>query len=487
MAYKTKLDIQQDIDFYFNDGVAINSIKPTTTGNELTDIIDSYLHIDSVVDNLNSTIVNQPLSANQGKVLNDKILAMAGSLIAQGNWNADTNVPDITGTTNAGYFWIVDTDGATDLGGITDWKVNDWAVYTSNGWAKVDNTDKVTSINGASGNVVLNADDIEDSLTTHKFVTEGQRSQISINTSNINTNSSDIATKANQSALNTTNSNVATNTSNININAIGITLKANQSDLDNYLPLTGGTLTGQLNANGNINNGNGYYYTQGVANRFIAQQANSYFAWAVNGDSTEVMKLDSNGQLILEEQLNVNNLISQTSNGNVLEIGAKNSIWCHFISNYPFFFDNRAEFNGRISLSNSTTLIDINEVTSDKITGLSVSNNGIDTKRLIYTGAWDMDTDEGLYIYLGGDSAGYEYIIVDFWINQVPSGTINSGSYWNRRRLDIDSNSSTAIYSQGFSSSVGAQTFIAKRSAGGFFDAVDFANATYTLILEKIL
>ena len=64
-------------------------------------------------------------------------------LIPQGMWNANTNTPDITGTTTTGYLWIVSVAGTTNLGGITDWQVNDWAVKVATGWAKVDNTDAI--------------------------------------------------------------------------------------------------------------------------------------------------------------------------------------------------------------------------------------------------------------------------------------------------------------------------------------------------------
>ncbi len=80
---------------------------------------------------------------------------LGSPLDPQGNWDADTNDPDISGTTTTGHFWIVSVAGTTDLGGITDWAVNDWAVKTATGWAKVDNSDtnKADKVTGAvSGN-----------------------------------------------------------------------------------------------------------------------------------------------------------------------------------------------------------------------------------------------------------------------------------------------------------------------------------------------
>ena len=87
---------------------------------------------------------------------------ISSALISQGNWNAATNTPDITATTIVGHFWIVDTIGTTNLGGIDVWGVNDWAIKTATGWAKVNNTDKVISIAGKIGIVTLNAADITD-------------------------------------------------------------------------------------------------------------------------------------------------------------------------------------------------------------------------------------------------------------------------------------------------------------------------------------
>ena len=78
------------------------------------------------------------------------INALSGSLVPQGEWNAATNTPNISSTTETGYYWIVSVDGTTDVGGIVDWKINDWAVKTATGWAKIDNTDKVTLL-GVAG------------------------------------------------------------------------------------------------------------------------------------------------------------------------------------------------------------------------------------------------------------------------------------------------------------------------------------------------
>lgn len=56
--------------------------------------------------------------------------------IISGNWDADTNTPDLTSVTDANRAWIITVPGTTDLGGITDWIVNDKAIKTQDGWAR---------------------------------------------------------------------------------------------------------------------------------------------------------------------------------------------------------------------------------------------------------------------------------------------------------------------------------------------------------------
>jgi hypothetical protein len=59
-----------------------------------------------------------------------------------------------------GYYYVVSVAGSTNLNGVTDWQIGDWAVYNGTAWQKVDNTDAVTSVNGYTGTVVLTAADV---------------------------------------------------------------------------------------------------------------------------------------------------------------------------------------------------------------------------------------------------------------------------------------------------------------------------------------
>ena len=85
-------------------------------------------------------------------------LAGAGSLNYQGTWNASSNVPFLqSGVGVKGYYYLVSVAGSTNLDGITNWQVNDWAVFDGTRWEKVDNNNSVISVNGQTGVVVLTA------------------------------------------------------------------------------------------------------------------------------------------------------------------------------------------------------------------------------------------------------------------------------------------------------------------------------------------
>jgi hypothetical protein len=89
--------------------------------------------------------------------------AVLGALSYQGTWNASTNTPTLTsGTGTKGYYYVVAVAGSTNLDGITDWLIGDWAVFNGTVWQKVDNTETVTSVNGQTGAVVLTTTNIAE-------------------------------------------------------------------------------------------------------------------------------------------------------------------------------------------------------------------------------------------------------------------------------------------------------------------------------------
>ena len=98
-----------------------------------------------------------------------------GTLSYQGTWNANTNTPTLTssvGTIN--NYYVVSVAGTTNLNGITDWQVNDWAIFNGSVWQKIDQSDLVTSVNGQTGAVSLVVGDIPGAVpNTVNVLTSG--------------------------------------------------------------------------------------------------------------------------------------------------------------------------------------------------------------------------------------------------------------------------------------------------------------------------
>lgn len=84
--------------------------------------------------------------------------AALGAVTYKGTWDAANNTPTLTSNVGTqGNYYVTNVAGNTDLNGITDWNIGDWAIFNGAIWEKVDNTDAVSSVNGQVGTVVLNA------------------------------------------------------------------------------------------------------------------------------------------------------------------------------------------------------------------------------------------------------------------------------------------------------------------------------------------
>jgi len=99
---------------------------------------------------------------------------IVGALVYKGTWDAASNTPTLTsGVGNKGDYYYVSVAGSTNLDGITDWKVGDFAVFNGTTWQKIDNTDAVQSVNGQVGVVVLGPNDVGATANTTYVLATG--------------------------------------------------------------------------------------------------------------------------------------------------------------------------------------------------------------------------------------------------------------------------------------------------------------------------
>jgi predicted heme/steroid binding protein len=187
-----------------------------------------------------------------GKVQN-QINTLVGGVQYKGTWNAATNTPTLQSSVGVqGNYYVVSVAGNTNLNGITDWKLGDWAIFNGSVWEKVDNTDAVISVNGKIGEVVLTTTDIAEG--TNLYYTDLRaRSAISLTT----TGNSGASSYSNLTGiLNVPNYTLAglggvPLTRELTINGTTFDLSANRSwsvgtvtSVGTSGPITGGTITG---------------------------------------------------------------------------------------------------------------------------------------------------------------------------------------------------------------------------------------------------
>ena len=118
-----------------------------------------------------------------------------GDLNYQGTWNATTNSPTLTSSVGTkGFYYVVSVAGTTNLNGITDWQIGDWAVFNGSVWQKIDNTDAVTSVNGYTGTVVLTAADVSAIPYTGATGAVDLNAKTLVNVSNLGVNTTTVPT-----------------------------------------------------------------------------------------------------------------------------------------------------------------------------------------------------------------------------------------------------------------------------------------------------
>lgn len=106
---------------------------------------------------------NPLINTVTGKI--DTTYYATGTNILKGQWNATTNTPELATTPTASQIgWIYDVSVAGTFESI-DYEIGDQIKGYDGYWGKIDNTDKVTSVQNKTGAVVLKGSEIEVSET----------------------------------------------------------------------------------------------------------------------------------------------------------------------------------------------------------------------------------------------------------------------------------------------------------------------------------
>jgi hypothetical protein len=109
---------------------------------------------------------------------------VAGGVIYSGTWDAATNNPTLTsGVGTKGEYYVVSVAGSTNLDGITDWQIGDWAIFNGIVWQKVDNSEvayvsNVATGTGLTGGPITSTGTISIANTTVTAATYGNSSQV---------------------------------------------------------------------------------------------------------------------------------------------------------------------------------------------------------------------------------------------------------------------------------------------------------------------
>jgi hypothetical protein len=100
-------------------------------------------------------------------------ITTTGILSYQGTWNASTNVPTLTSSVGvANQYYVVSNAGSTNLNGITNWQVGDWAIFNGSIWEKVDGG-SYGAVTQVQGNGTVNGITLTGNVTSSGNITLG--------------------------------------------------------------------------------------------------------------------------------------------------------------------------------------------------------------------------------------------------------------------------------------------------------------------------
>lgn len=168
-------------DFVITDNSASSSALSSHTSDSTIHFTQGEISIsESQISDLGNYIPTSEKAASNGVATLDsggKVPAgqLPNSVMEyKGSWDASTNDPTlVSGTGNAGDVYLCSISGTQDLGvGDITFAAGDWVVYNGSLWEKSLNSDRIQSVNGYTGVVVLDTDDINETVTNRYYIPE---------------------------------------------------------------------------------------------------------------------------------------------------------------------------------------------------------------------------------------------------------------------------------------------------------------------------
>ncbi len=432
--------------------IATTIADTTVTGKVLTNLPTATSQV--IAD---SDTILEALSYLQGQ-----ITGIPQGLVYKGTWNASTNTPTLaSGTGTTGEFYIVSVAGTTNLDGITDWQVGDWAIFVEVGatdtWQKIDNTsailgsgtaDKIAKWTGSntlatglisddgtdvtignSGNLIVEGNTTLGNADTDTTTVKGpgvfeETAQFNVGIGLGSTPSYGTAGQVLTSGGGSATANTWTTPTTGTVTSVGLT------ETGNALTITGSPVTssGTINIAGA---GTASQYINGALDLVTFPTLDNYQYWTLAGDSGNPQNITSTNTATIAGGTGINTLIpgasTDTINVNIDYIGADNAILSAPagtpVATDELWFNNADVSSGSIQRATIADIVDLGNETLAQVLSNGNTTGGTD---IAVSAADDITfTDTSKAIFGAGSDLQIYHDGSNSYINEVGTGVLS--------------------------------------------------------------
>ena len=432
--------------------IATTIADTTVTGKVLTNLPTATSQV--IAD---SDTILEALSYLQGQ-----ITGIPQGLVYKGTWNASTNTPTLaSGTGTTGEFYIVSVAGTTNLDGITDWQVGDWAIFVEVGatdtWQKIDNTsailgsgtaDKIAKWTGSntlatglisddgtdvtignSGNLIVEGNTTLGNADTDTTTVKGpgvfeETAQFNVGIGLGSTPSYGTAGQVLTSGGGSATANTWTTPTTGTVTSVGLT------ETGDALTITGSPVTssGTINIAGA---GSASQYINGALDLVTFPTLDNYQYWTLAGDSGTPQNITSTNTATIAGGTGINTLIpgasTDTINVNIDYIGADNAILSAPagtpVATDELWFNNADVSSGSIQRATIADIVDLGNETLAQVLSNGNTTGGTD---IAVSAADDITfTDTSKAIFGAGSDLQIYHDGSNSYINEVGTGVLS--------------------------------------------------------------